>query len=505
MIFGKVKVCMFVYNNFMNDSRVEKEAKTLIDAGYEVTIMALLDDNTQPVEMRNKIRVLRVANTPWYKQGLRVLRKMLIPGGLREYRPPSEKKEKYHSGRNSENAVKNISGKIRALFPYLSKKYITKTIIYTLFLVAVIEMLLFLKFYEWVAYQKIIIFSLLCLLIAVRAIAPSIFNFFKNRIRSYIHRKLCFLSFYTNIYKLIKTEQFNVYHAHDLNTLPIAYLCAKRNKAKLIYDSHELYTERNKLVPTSVFWRFCLNVIEKFLIHQSNAVLTVNHSIAREMGNRYNVPTPKVVMNTPSSIKKRGCNFNGNGRLRFDLSIPPERKIILYVGAITFNRGLEELVSSLSYLNDCHLVYMGYGNENFKRKLIEIAEGNHSASRFSFYGPVPSNRVTEFAADADIGVAPIINACLSYYYCLPNKIFEYMNAGLPVVSSNFPELRSVVIGHDIGLTFDPSDPYDIARAINTILDDPQRRERMTTNAIEASSLYNWENESKKLLDIYNTL
>jgi glycosyltransferase involved in cell wall biosynthesis len=499
---------MFVYNNFLNDSRVEKEANTLVNAGYEVTVMVLLDDNTQPVEMRNKIRILRVRNTPWYKQGLGVLRKMLIPGGIREYGHPSEKNEKVHYGIYRESAVKKISRKIRVLFSHLSKAYVLKTIIYTFLLVGVIEILLFVKIYAWVVYQKILIYGLLCILIAVRARVSrvsGVFRFFKSRIRSYIHRKLCFLSFYANIYKLIKTKQFNVYHAHDLNTLPIAYLCAKRNKSKLIYDSHELYTERNKLVPSSAFWRFCLNVIEKFLTRQSDAVLTVNHSIAREMAKRYNVPSPEVVMNTPSSLKKRKAIFDGNGRLRVDLSIPPERKIILYVGAITFNRGLEELVSSLSFLNDCHLVYMGYGNETFKKKLTEIAESNHSANRFSFYGPVPSNRVTEFAADADIGVAPIINACLSYFYCLPNKIFEYMNAGLPVASSNFPELRSVVIGHDIGLTFDPSDPHDIARAINTILDDPQMRERMTTNAIEASSLYNWENESKKLLEIYNSL
>jgi glycosyltransferase involved in cell wall biosynthesis len=192
--------------------------------------------------------------------------------------------------------------------------------------------------------------------------------------------------------------------------------------------------------------------------------------------------------------------------LRSELSISHDCQLILYIGAITFNRGLEQLIQSLEYLpSNYHLVYMGYGNEQFKQRLLDIVEKINVSDRFSFFGPVPSEQIIHYASDADLGVAPIANACLSYYYCSPNKLFEYMNAGLPVVASNFPELEKVVIGHGIGVTFDPANPLDIARSIRQVLDDPTSREKMAKNAIEASKLYNWENESEKLLRIYATL
>jgi glycosyltransferase involved in cell wall biosynthesis len=187
------------------------------------------------------------------------------------------------------------------------------------------------------------------------------------------------------------------------------------------------------------------------------------------------------------------------------LSIPGDQKLLIYVGGITFNRGLEELILSLDELPDCYLVCMGYGNEQFKQHLLDLALKTGVEDRFSFFGPVPTDEVIHFAAGADLGVAPIANACVSYYYCSPNKLFEYMNAGLPVIASNFPELEKVVLGHGIGLTFDPSSPPAIARAARQILDDPGLANEMRRNALSASGKYNWENEALKLVGIYNGL
>jgi glycosyltransferase involved in cell wall biosynthesis len=321
----------------------------------------------------------------------------------------------------------------------------------------------------------------------------------------FFHRQHRFFSFYVSAYKVTALEKFDIYHAHDLNTLPVAYLTAKRDKAKLIYDSHELYVERNRLDPSSRFWKLVLRRLEGFLARRADAVLTVNEALADIMAKRYGMPQPVVVMNTPARVKQLELVAVGDSLLRSELGISPELELLIYVGKITFNRGLEQLVSSLKILEGCCLVCMGGGDESYKNGVLSIAKKMGVDHRLFFFGPVPSDRVIHFAAGADLGVAAIANACLSYYYCSPNKLFEYMNAGLPVIASDFPELRKVVLTHDIGLTFDPSDPQDIARAARTILKDAEGRERMRRNALKASALYNWEKESLKLLNVYEAL
>jgi glycosyltransferase involved in cell wall biosynthesis len=148
---------------------------------------------------------------------------------------------------------------------------------------------------------------------------------------------------------------------------------------------------------------------------------------------------------------------------------------------------------------------MGYGPSKYIDEFQEFALSNGVHLRVSFFGPVPVEEVTLYASTADLGIAPIENVCLSYYYSSPNKVFEYMSAGLPVVGSSFPELRKIIESYHLGRTFDPDDPEDIAKAINDVLSDSGRYEQMKRNAIEAAKIFNWENESKKLLAFYRSL
>ncbi len=502
----KFNLCMLVYNNFLNDSRVQKEAQTLIKAGYQVTVVALLDTNSEPMEQRGEIRIVRVPINPWHQGVIRWVQQIgKVSGG------ESRLKRHLHCSTKSPRT------------PFTS---IFKSLVYFLIVLAIFEALIRPETYLWISENNIFMSVLLCLLIFTRKLPIHLVARAKNFLKSFskrsqrlrysiasglkkvlmpFHRQFCFLSFYINAYRFTGTEEFGIYHAHDLNTLPVAYCSAKRDGAKLVYDSHELYTERNKLIPSSKQWKCILGRIECFLIRQADAVITVNHTLARELAKRYKISLPSVVMNTPTSFGQAVNNFDDKGRLRTALSIPSQQKLMLYVGAITFNRGMETLIQSLAQLPDCYLACMGYGGSAYKRSLIDLAHEICVADRFAFFGPVPSDQVIHYAAGADIGVAPIANACLSYYYCSPNKLFEYMNAGLPVVASKFPELEKVIVGCDIGYTFDPSDPQDIACAIRRILDDPAAIERMSINAKKASRRYNWETESRKLLTIYKQL
>jgi glycosyltransferase involved in cell wall biosynthesis len=317
------------------------------------------------------------------------------------------------------------------------------------------------------------------------------------------HRQFCYADFYQQVYETQGGVRADFYHAHDLNTLPLAFAMARRHGAKLVYDSHELYLDRNRFRPLSFFGRLFVQRIEAFLIRRCDGVITVNESIAEILRDRYSIPLPTVVMNTPfrcdSSIDP------GSRSLRSCLPIRSDHRILLYSGGITFNRGLDKLIRSLVLLPDCHLIMMGYGAEAFVQELAELAEHEKVADRLSFFGPVPSEEVSLYAASADLGVAPIENACLSYYYCSPNKLFEYIHAGLPVIASNFPEMCRVIDRHQIGEAFDPSDPADIARSVKKILDQPEKLPRLRENSRQAAAFYNWEIESKRLLKLYRDL
>ncbi|MCW7755282.1 glycosyltransferase [Desulfobotulus sp. H1] len=549
----KRQVCMFVFNNFTNDSRVEKEAETLVGEGYEVTVFAVLDKQTKALEERNGIKIRRVQLTPWHLRFIRWLKKF-------EQRP-QKKKVRKRKGRFS-RYKKKVAVRVNKEFHKIYKRlvpdklpplnYFGTTFLYLLLFalfmmgihtpafhsmveahglvinLVIVSCILFRKIIKNFLIQKFRklllilksgfkMFHSLCFksLFLVERVTKSmkktlnkkraaVLKIIKNNLMRY-HRHFSFLSFYKNVNNALQFTPYDIYHAHDLNTLPVAWYLSRKHRGKLIYDSHELYVDRNKLVPSSWMWKFILRRIEKFLSRRCNAVFTVNESLALELKKKYKLKMPGVIMNTPASFANNEIPLMGNDRLRRNAGVPEDKKLVVYVGGITFNRGLEALIRSLLYLPDCYLVCMGYGTDAYKKSLLKLVSEIGVQDRFSFFGPVPGREVIHYATGADLGVAPIANACKSYFLCSPNKLFEYMNAGLPVIASNFPELEKVVLGHAIGFTFDPENPLDIAAQARKILDNPDMAAKMRKNALKSSGFYNWGNESKKLLSIYESL
>jgi glycosyltransferase involved in cell wall biosynthesis len=461
-------VCMFVYNTFTHDARVLKEAQTLAGAGYRVTVVAIHTEEEAKafIENRDGFTVVRFPKKPLHIHLLEVLHvwkplkalvgKLLLgkPKNSAAVRP---EKEPGPAGANSEHVTNR---NIYKLPQWLSLKRLPRELFYLVYRLAV-------------------------------AIFMS------------IHRHMCFLDYYLRTHRRFRDTRFDIYHAHDLNMLPIAWWFARRHRARLVYDSHEYYLERNMPEPYSRLGRLWRHQVEAYLVRSTDLNITVNGTIAHELGRRYNVEPFKVIMNTPSRVK--AADEKGEFDLRKLLNIPATHRILLYLGAITFNRGLECLIKSLLYLHDCELVLMGMGRDDYKNKLGEWARSLGAEKRLHFFGPVPSHMVTRYAGTADIGVAAIRNSCLSYYYCSPNKVFEYILSGLPVVASDFPELRKVVLDYNLGLTFDPENPQDIAKQIRHVLDYPEFQENVRKHIPAAVEAFNWENESRKLLDYYMQL
>jgi glycosyltransferase involved in cell wall biosynthesis len=419
---------------------VLKEAATLKNAGWDIRIIAALGVDTEPHEERDGFRIFRVA--------LVTVRLASLLGS-------------YYSGSSVAREKNTASGEVRE--PEKAGQPFGKRGLVRAALSKTGSRLLRLPVVSYVAYLR-------------------------------------YVEYHWRAFWLAWREPADVYHAHDLMTLPVAWLLKRVTGGKLVYDCHELWLDRNRASKRSRLNRFFVGRVESFLIRRTDANMVVSDSIAAELATRYRIPKPAVVVNAPDYRPVERSNL-----LRGQLGIPAEDRIVLYVGFITFKRGLEELIRSLRYLNACAVVLMGYGDGGYLAGLKKLIADEGWDGKVHFFGPVPHEEVTRYAASADVGVATIRNACLSYYYCSPNKVFEYVAAGLPVVGSNFPDLKKVIEGHRLGVVVDPESPRDIARAIEYILSDKSRYQEMRKNALEAAKVYNWNAESEKLLLIYRGL
>ncbi|MGH7233512.1 MAG: glycosyltransferase family 4 protein [Nitrospiraceae bacterium] len=289
------------------------------------------------------------------------------------------------------------------------------------------------------------------------------------------------------------SQKADIYHAHDLDTLLSGFLAKSWMRAKLIYDFHELFTEQFRDGIKTKLWKTFYCLLERFLVKRADLRVTVCRSLGEWATKHYGINGVLTIRNVPplQTWVSVHCDRNRD-------------RIILYHGGYYRDRGLEQLVESARFLKSGHIVFRGYGNlEDHLRGLVKQL-GVKDRVRFS--PPVPMGDLVRAASEADIGVIPYIPFCLNNRFCLPNKLFEYMMAGLAVVGSDLPELRNIIVGQKIGAVFNPQDPRDIARVFNEVLLDHDRLETMRQNARQAArDRYNWELEGETLLRAYESL
>jgi len=310
--------------------------------------------------------------------------------------------------------------------------------------------------------------------------------------------KLRFLRFYLRAFSRAVRAKAEVYHAQDLYSLPVAYVAARRHGAALIYDSHEYYLGMDSLIGRRLersVWAF----VERVFIGKADRVITVGDAIAETLRARYNIRRPVVVRNCP--VFRRSQRSDA---LREWLGIPKTVGIVLYQGVIDPGRGLLTILESLKRVEGCYLVMLGDGH--ILDELKEHARRLGLSDRTFFPGSVSLRDLMRYTASADVGIHLIENTCLNHYYCLPNKLFEYMMAGLPVVMSDFPEIGKVVREAQAGLLVDPADPVQVAKAIERLLKDEGLRRTFSEHGLRAAKeKYNWERESLKLERVYREL
>ncbi|WP_414578357.1 glycosyltransferase [Anabaena sp. CCY 9402-a] len=290
----------------------------------------------------------------------------------------------------------------------------------------------------------------------------------------------------------------DVYHIHDLPCLKAGWYAAKARNVPLIYDAHELYYAQSVLPRKLQKQYFAL---EKKYIKYPQVVITVNSFIADLMAKRYQIKKPQVIMNCTEKPK----NFSleqARQKLQEKGNIPTNYKIILYQGWISAERNIETIVEGVKWFpKDTCLAIIGYGN--YESTLREIAKQQGVADKVFFLGQVPSDEMLNYSAGADVGVIPYQAIDDNHLYCSPNKFFEYVLAGVPIIAEDLPFFRLMNEKYGMVETTNMGSPEALGKLISDLINDTSRLYSLRENCYHASQELNWVKESEKLLTIYN--
>ena len=302
--------------------------------------------------------------------------------------------------------------------------------------------------------------------------------------------------FWQRAYSLLVDIHPDAYHAHDLDSLWPAVRAAQRLDRPIVYDAHEFWTEQSSLVNRPLM-RSCWHLLERRLIRRIDRVITVSGSIAQSLRERYRLDEVVVLRNLPLFRHKVQSNL-----IRETLELPDDRPIVLYQGGFLTENGLREQIEAAAGLTAA-LVLIGDGpSEQALRNQVRAAG---LEDRVYFIPRVPFHQLHNYTCSADLGLCLIKGTGKSFYYSLPNKLFEYMMAGLPVLASNFPEMQRIIRETRTGATVDPTDIAAIREQIAAFLGNAEQREACAKASLQAAQYYNWERESVQLTQLYATL
>ncbi|MFY9341648.1 MAG: glycosyltransferase [Planctomycetota bacterium] len=306
----------------------------------------------------------------------------------------------------------------------------------------------------------------------------------------------------TNHYYLLGASRpSQVVVAHDLPVLPAAIMAAARHGALLVYDAHELYPEQHHFGPA---WIERYRKAETSIAKLADRVITVNQSIAREMVTRYGVAAPEVILNCPDVTPSALPTASGN-ELRQELQIPARQRILLFQGGMSLNRNLEALVAAMGHVqrDDVVLVLMGPGNEK-RRELEGIARDARTLGRRVFFrDAVAQKDLLRYCRSADAGMIPYPHIDLNSYYCTPNKLFDFLVVGLPILANDSPELRRFVAEQGVGMVHPMTDARAIAAGIDMFFSGDLAAYRIRLR--DVGSRFTWEHEGDLVVRIYEDL
>ena len=305
--------------------------------------------------------------------------------------------------------------------------------------------------------------------------------------------------------RVLRALRPDILHAHDSNALIPVAGAARALDVPFVYDAHDLWLGRPRRERSRLYFllgQLLYTIVERSLVPRAGAVITVSEPIARHLERRYHLPLVHLVPNYPEltgPVARRELRDLAGGS-----AIGNRGPIVLYLGGLMGGRGLEQLVDALGVARTAQLVLLGAGP--LGSELANRASRFGGGDRLHLLEPVGPDEVIAYAASADIGVSPIVPSCLNYRYSLPNKLFQYMAAGIPVVASDLPQVRDVVEGARCGLIVDTTRPQAIAAAIEQLAGEPgEARDMGMRGRTAVERHYNWPTAAATLLRAYEGL
>ena len=293
----------------------------------------------------------------------------------------------------------------------------------------------------------------------------------------------------------------DIIHAHDLGTLSAGVALAKKHGSKLIYDSHEL--EMHRHIPFTKRQAKRRKAQEACGIALADSVLTVSESIAAYLTNDYGIRPPTVIFNSPKKPIYPSSFLSTD--LRQDADFTASEPLGVYVGRVAVDRGLENILHAMVGWPELKLATVGPQNAAFTERFLGMAEELGVSDRLCCLDPVPSETLIDYISKADFSVLPIQNVCLSYYYCMPNKLFESVLAGLPVAVSNLKDMKEFVDYWQCGLVFDETDPVDTTTTLKNLYAQRDAYRLHGGRLEKFARLCSWEAQEKKLERVYRKL
>ncbi len=282
--------------------------------------------------------------------------------------------------------------------------------------------------------------------------------------------------------------------SNDLDTL-LANSWAKKFKprCKLYYDSHEYFLGVPELINRPKIQNIWQKIERKY-VPKVHKMYTVNQSIANLYQKEYNREV-KVVRNI-SDIQQVKIIYR-----RKDLGLPENKNIVIIQGAgINIDRGAEETIDAIKLIDNCVVIFVGDGD--VVPLLKQKVKQENLEDKVLFFGKRPYNELMNFTALCDIGISLDKDTNINYRFSLPNKIFDYIHAGIPMLVSNLTEVKKIVNGYKIGIVVENHQPKTIAQAINKMLTNKNLYQTFKTNTIKAAQQLTWQNECEVLKDIY---
>lgn len=302
--------------------------------------------------------------------------------------------------------------------------------------------------------------------------------------------------------KYARKKQPRVISGHDLLGLLIGYLATlgRRKKCVLIYDAHEYEMGRFVGDERNIFHKKAISIIERFLIKKCVFSIIVNDSIAKQMEKDYKLNFPKVIARNIPIQRSLDLELTKAVRRNWikKLNISEDSMIMMYHGGLQAKRGIETSIEICSRITDIGLVILGNGSPEYISELKSLVNSKGICDRVLFNEAVPGSLLTSYIAASDFGLILIKPVSLNHRFSLPNKLFENIHAGKPVIASHLPELANVIEKYNIGILCDPNDMDDVETKVRKMLRSSLRTE-LSKNVLSAREVLTWENEEKELL------